>query len=541
MHSLSPRTTSDPGAIGPWEAIRRLASTRESRLVGLTAFAMGMALVTFPAASGVIMGSRDFALSGVQYGELVLPEAVVAILAALTGFGLRRRHPTRLAYRIGVSLSLLSMLLLLATAPVEGSQSVTFPILLAGSALLGAGFGFTVPVLMAYSRFLHATDEDPSLLVLNGALALGAILAPAIAVGFAHIGWWWGLPVVVGALHVVQLSLSGHLPANAGAPPEPRAHSRKRTVRFLAYAVFAMVYATSAAIIVIWCQLKIASPPPTVVPAQLTAFITVAGEPITLRTSLILAALWGGLLVFGRVIFAAADRWLTGLWRLACYLVPLVVFGALIAAGVLSSHHEIAVIAVFGLAVAGCSALLPLRMSFHRLDVVAITAALAGGMAAYQLAYGFMIDGARPHPSPGADVGLLFALASLVGVVMAILAIAAIRNRPPGHAGATAPDRASSLGDLATDRLSCWQGGRSAGRRSDVEPGRISRRTARRREMRPRSLTCFALSAEASCRCPLGRRPAPLRSPSRPQSLRHGWHARSWSRRLRSGPPGPGR
>ncbi len=105
------------------------------------------------------------------------------------------------------------MLLLLATAPVEGSQSVTFPILLAGSALLGAGFGFTVPVLMAYSRFLHATDEDPSLLVLNGALALGAILAPAIAVGFAHIGWWWGLPVVVGALHVVQLSLSGHLPA----------------------------------------------------------------------------------------------------------------------------------------------------------------------------------------------------------------------------------------------------------------------------------------------------------------------------------------
>ena len=100
---------------------------------------MGMALVTFPAASGVIMGSRDFALSGAQYGDLVLPEVVAAILAALTGFGLRRRRPTRLAYRIGVSLSLLSMILLLATAPVEASQSVTFPILLAGGALLGAG------------------------------------------------------------------------------------------------------------------------------------------------------------------------------------------------------------------------------------------------------------------------------------------------------------------------------------------------------------------------------------------------------------------
>jgi MFS family permease len=482
VRSLSPRIARDPGGIGPWEALRRLGSTAESRLVGLTAFAMGMALVTFPAASGVIMGSRDFALSGAQYGDLVLPEVVAAILAALTGFGLRRRRPTRLAYRIGVSLSLLSMILLLATAPVEASQSVTFPILLAGGALLGAGFGFTVPVLMAYARFLHATDEDPSLLVLNGLLAVGAILAPAIALGFAQIGWWWGLPVVVGAMHVVQLSLSGKLPAHAGASPGPPAHSRKRTVRFLSYAVFAMVYATSAAIIVIWCQLKVASRPSTVVPAQLTAAIRVGGDPLNLRTSLVLAALWGGLLVLGRVIYAAADRWLAGPWRLACYLTPLVVFGALVAAGVISSHRELAVIAVFGLAVAGCAALLPLRMSFHHLDVVAITAALAGGMVAYQLAYGFMVDGARPSPGPGPNVGLFFALASLVGVVMATLAIAAIRHRPAGRAAATAPGRASSLGDLATDRTAGTAARRrAAGRRSQ---------SSRRRSGQPAAARC---------------------------------------------------
>jgi MFS family permease len=385
-------------------------------------------------------------LSGVQYGELVLPELAAAVLAALTGFGLRRRRPTRLAYRVGVTLSLLSMVLLLATAPVEDSQSVTFPILLAGGALLGAGFGFTVPVLMAYARFLHATDEDPSLLVLNALLAVGAILAPAIAVGFAHLGWWWGLPVLVGAMHIVQLLLSGHLPAHA-ASPRPAAHSRKRTVRFLLYAVFAMLYATSAAIIVIWCQLKIANPAPTTLPVQLTAAIGLSGDPQALRTSLVLAALWGGLLVMGRVIYAAADRWLAGPWRLACYLVPLVVFGALVAAGVISGDREIAVIAVFGLAVAGCAALLPLRMSFNRLDVVAITAGLAAGMAAYQLAYGFMVDGARPHLGPGADAGLLFAIASVVGVVMAMLAIAAIRHRPAGPAEAKAPGRASFPGD----------------------------------------------------------------------------------------------
>ena len=445
MRSLSPR--SRLGAIGPWEAVRRLGSTAESRLVGFTAFVMGMALVTFPAAAGVIMGTRDYSLSGVQYGELVLPELVTAILAALTGFGLARRHPTRLAYRFGVSFSLLSMVLLLATAPVESRHSLTFPILLAAGACLGAGFGLAVPVLMAYARFLHATNEDPSVLVLNALLALGAIIAPAIAVGFARLDWWWGLPVVVGVAHAIQLLLSGHLPTYAGASRGHGAKSSKRTLRFLLYAVFAMLYAISAAIIVVWCQLHVEGSPPTANPAQLTAAIRPAGDPHALSTSLALAALWGGLLVTGRVIYAAADRWLAGPWRVVCYFVPIAVLGALIAAGVIDSIHELAVIAVFGLAIVGCSALLPLHMSFNHWDVVAITAALAGGMAAYQLAYGFMVDGLRPSPGAGPGVGPIFAIAGAVGVLMAMLAIAAIRHRPTGPAEAKAPGRASFPGD----------------------------------------------------------------------------------------------
>jgi hypothetical protein len=422
-----------------WAALRVLGSTAESRLVGFTAFVMGMALVTFPAAAGVIMGTRDYSLSGIQYGDLVLPELGAAILAALTGFGLARRHPTRFAYRVGVSFSLLSMVLLLATAPVESRHSLTFPILLAAGTCLGAGFGLAVPVLMAYARFLHATNEDSSVLVLNALLALGAIIAPAIAVGFARLDWWWGLPVFVGVAHVSQLLLSGRLPTYAGASRRHAAQSRKRTLRFLLYAVFAMLYAISAAIIVVWCQLKVASQPATAVPAQLTAAVRPAGDPHALSTSLALAALWGGLLVTARVIYAAADRWLAGPWRIACYFVPIIVLGALIATGVVDSFHELAVIAVFGLAVVGCAALLPLRMSFNHWDVVAITAALAGGMAAYQLAYGFMADGLRPSPGAGPGVGPIFAIAGAVGILMAILSVAAIRHRPAGLPAATPP------------------------------------------------------------------------------------------------------
>ena len=279
MQSLSPRTATGPGGIGLWAAVRRLSSTAESRLVGLTALVQGMALVTFPAASGIIMGSRDYALSGVQYGELVLPGLATAILASLTGFGLARRRPTRLAYRIGVALSLLSIALLLATAPVEGQQAFTFPMLLTASAFLGAGFGLIFPIVMAYSRFLHATHEDPSLLVLNALLALGALIAPAIAVGFAQLDWWWGLPSLVAVLLIILLLLSGRLPSHVGSAPGPAAQSRKRTVRFFLYAVFAMVYAVCAAIIVVWCQLKMPSAPTSPAPAQLTAAVTPGRAP----------------------------------------------------------------------------------------------------------------------------------------------------------------------------------------------------------------------------------------------------------------------
>jgi len=415
-----------------------LGSNAESRLVTLTAFAMGMALVTFPAASGIVMGSRDYGLSGMQYGELVLPEIAIAILASLTGFGLARRHPTRLAFRIGVTLSLLSMGLLISTVSVEGQQSA-FPVLLAASALLGAGFGLTVPVLMAYARFLHATNEDPSLLALNATLALGAIVAPAIAVGFAHLGWWWGLPALVAVLHIVQLLRSGDLPSYIGAPPGPAHQSAKRTLRFSFYALSALLYATCAAIIVIWCQLKMASTPTGAIPAQLTAAIHVTSDPRTLHTSLVLAALWGGLLAAGRVVYAASDRWLGAVWRITCYAVPIVIFSALIAAGLLSGHDEMAVIAVFGIAVVGCSALMPLHMSFNHWDVIAITAALAGGMAAYQLAYGFVADGLRPNTGPGAGLVGIFAAAAVLGIVMATMSLVTISHRPPAPAEAKAP------------------------------------------------------------------------------------------------------
>jgi hypothetical protein len=129
-------------------------------------------------------------------------------------------------------------------------------------------------------------------------------------------------------------------------------------------------------------------------------------------------------------MFAAIDRWQSAPARVAGYLLPIAVLGALIAVGVVSHHLGLATLAVFVAAGLGCSALLPLNISFTQKDVTAISAALAGGVIAYQLAYGIVAMGLRPPASDGISALPVFAAAALSGLVLSGLAFAVVRGRP---------------------------------------------------------------------------------------------------------------
>jgi MFS family permease len=390
----------------------------------------GFVLVTFPSASAIITGSNHFGMVGPQYGELVVPELAAAILASLTGFGLARRHTSRVAYILGISIGLAAMGLLIASGQVERDHAVSYPLLLAASGLLGAGFGLTVPLLLAYARFLHPCAEDMSVLALNALIAVGALVAPAIAALFVHTGFWLGLPCLSAALLLALLLCSKCLPAHAGAPTSPRRQALKCTVRFSLYAVFAMAYSVCAALIVIWSELRVARPPGVLTPAQLTAAVHMANSPPELHTSIAYATFWGATLAAGRVGFAAVDRWRSGLARMAACLLPLAVLGALIAVGMLTHHLALSTFAVFILAALGCAALLPLSISFTQKDVTAISAALAGGVVAYQLGYGLVAAGMRPHEASGARAIAMFGMAAVIGLVVSGLGFLVVRGRP---------------------------------------------------------------------------------------------------------------
>jgi hypothetical protein len=387
-------------------------------------------LVSLSSASAILTAHRRFGMSEIRYGELVLPEVAAAIVVSLTGFGLARRYTTRFAYRLGVSLGLVAEALLLVGVGVGKDGPIGFPLVMVGSAFLGAGFGLTVPVLMSYARFLNAGAEDRSLIALNALLALGAIAAPGIAVLFTYVAPLWGLAVIIGAALLVLLLCSARLPSPAGAPLAQPRQARSSAVRFLIYAVCAMFYAVCASIIVIWSQFMAAVPAGSATQLKLVAAVKLAHSGSGLHTSVALASFWGATLAAGRVMFAAVDRWRSARARAAGQLLPILVLTGLIAAGVLYHQLDLARTALLLLAGVGCSALLPLHIGFSRKDVTAVSAALAGGIVAYQLAYDFVANGLRPSVTPGSGALPIFAIAALIGLVMSALSLTMISFAP---------------------------------------------------------------------------------------------------------------
>jgi predicted MFS family arabinose efflux permease len=149
----------------------------------------------------------------------------------------------------------------------------------------------------------------------------------------------------------------------------------------------------------------------------------------TAVASLTLTTFWG-MVTLGRVIFAAIQRRFPA--PHAYRLLPFVLAGAFVVIAALPDDSEAAAVVAFGLAGLGCSALLPLTISFAEVQLVTISAAAAGWViAAYQLGYGIAAFGAGPLQDAGIGLPTIFAMAAVAAVAMGLLSIAL--TRPAAH------------------------------------------------------------------------------------------------------------
>ncbi|HEX7312054.1 MAG TPA: MFS transporter [Gaiellaceae bacterium] len=389
-----------------------MATATESKVVYGAGLAQGIVLVTFPAASTVFTASDEYDLSNTQYGTLFLPQVITAIAAALLGAGLAGRFGTKRVYLAGLVAGLVSMALLLLSATVSDNQSVAYPLLLVATAFLGVGFGLTVPALNTFAAAFHSEDVNRAILVLNALLGLGTVLAPVFVAIFVGLGFWWGLPLTSTCLLIGLIAVSLGLPLRAAQARKTRAGGFSVPSRFWMYAAFAVLYGICETTNGNWSQLDMTSE---------------VGASTT-QAALALTAFWG-MVTVGRVLLAVVQRWVPA--RLAYHVLPLVLAGAFLLVARLPNDAPALGILAFALAGLGCSALLPLTISFGQEELTAISAGVAGGVIAfYQAGYGIAAFGVGPLLDHGVELPTIFDVAAVVALVLAGASFVVAGRRP---------------------------------------------------------------------------------------------------------------
>jgi predicted MFS family arabinose efflux permease len=396
-----------------------IAAGMQGRVVNAAGLVQGIVLVTFPAASTIFTSPAQYGLSSGQYGAMFVPQVLTAIAGSLLGDRLAERITAKRVYLLGLALSLVAMGLLLVSAPLKAHQAVAYPLLLVATAFVGAGFGLTVPVLNTFASAFHPQAVDSAVLTLNALLGLGTVLAPVFVAVFVGLGFWWGLPAVSAALLVVLLLVSLRLPLQAG-PGRSRQAAARLPARFWLYAGLILLYGICETMNGNWSQL------------EMTKRLGASAS----QASIALAAFWG-LVTVGRVLFAVIDRWLPA--RLVYRILPLILVVSFLLVGTLSRGQAVAGIFAFALAGLGCSALLPLTISFGEKDLKPASDAVAGSViACYQVGYGLAAFSVGPLQNAGLSLSQIFGGTAIIAGGMAILSFFVVGRRP--HQ-ASAPSR----------------------------------------------------------------------------------------------------
>jgi MFS family permease len=390
-----------------------MASRAESGVVYAAGVAQGIVLVTFPAASTVFTDPAQYDLSNTQYGSLFVPQVITAIAAAFLGASLGSRFGTKRVYLAGLVAALVSMVVLIVSQFLTDDQTAAYALLLFATACLGVGFGLSVPALNTFAAAFHPAGVDRAILVLNALLGLGTVLAPVFVAIFIGLGFWWGLPVTSAGLLVALILVSLRLPLRVQArrPVSPRA----RVVippRLWVYAGFAVLYGICETVNGNWSQLDMTS--------ELGASTTVASFALT--------AFWA-MVTLGRVLSAAVQRWLPS--RLAYHLLPFLLAVAFVIIALLPDDQPALGVVAFGLAGLGCSALLPLTISFGQEELPAVAATVAGGViACYQFGYGIAAFGIGPLLDHGIGLPTIYKLSAVIALVMGAWSLVVARRRP---------------------------------------------------------------------------------------------------------------
>src|SRR5260370_5551533 len=154
-----------------------IALSDKRNIIYSAAFVHGIVMIMSTAYSSVLIGRYYYNLTSERYGELFLPQVLTVIAATLVSAALGRRFAWRAILMTGFGCSLIAMALLIASEWMD-TLPVTYPLLLASTAFVGAGFGLGFPSLLAYAECLNPVRAERQILVVNVWLGAGLAAGP---------------------------------------------------------------------------------------------------------------------------------------------------------------------------------------------------------------------------------------------------------------------------------------------------------------------------------------------------------------------------
>jgi fucose permease len=215
-------------------------------------------------------------------------------------------------------------------------------------------------------------------------------------------------------LLLALLLFSLPLPLQAGTDKTAEGQKGKTALpaRFWIFAAFVLLYGVCETMNGNWASLYMTQ--------RLGANTTLA--------SLALTIFWGTVTA-GRMLFAAIGRWFPE--QRTYQALPFVVAAAFVGVAFIPKSDPLLGILAFGLAGLGCSALLPLTISFGQKELTAIAASVPGGLIAfYQMGYGIAAFGVGPlQQNAGLRLNTIFGSAAIVALVMSALSFIVTRHR----------------------------------------------------------------------------------------------------------------
>jgi hypothetical protein len=395
------------------------ASSTEIACIYFSGIVQGISLVTFPAASAVFTapagpGLQGYGLSTIEYGGMFLPQALAAIASSLLGAGLTRRLGTKTLYLLGLGANLCSMALLAASSFSISNQDTAYHLLLAATAFLGIGFGFTVPSLNTFAAAFFPARVDRAVLVLNALLGIGTALAPVLFTVFSGFLRWWMQPLFVAAILVglalsaANLPLAGNTETKTDSAESCGGREKGRVEiprRFWIFAAFALVYGICETMNGNWAGL----------------YMTQTFHAGATQAALALTLFWSSV-TGGRILFAVLEKFVPS--RIVCRILPLFAAAAFILQWQLPFAAADFGLYTFALAGLGCSALLPLAISFGQQELSGIANSVAAGLIAfYQIGYGIAAFGVGPLQSNlGLSLSGIFGCSAVLALFLGSIA-----------------------------------------------------------------------------------------------------------------------